>query len=103
MTDPSSNTTLATKRRAQTSLRTIVERMVDGIVVATLEGVIRFANPAAEQLFGRSSQELVGSQIGFPAVAGERAEIEVVQAGGTPISAELRVVDIDWEGEPARL
>jgi len=103
MTDPSSNTTLATNRRAQTNLRTIVERMVDGIVVATLEGVIRFANPAAEQLFGRSSQELVGSQIGFPAVAGERAEIEVVQAGGTPISAELRVVDIDWEGEPARL
>jgi signal transduction histidine kinase len=91
------------RRRAQTSLRTIVERMVDGIVVATLEGEIRFANPAAEQLFGRSSHELVGTQIGFPAVAGERAEVEVVQAGGTPISAELRVVDIDWEGEPARL
>jgi len=91
------------RRRAQTSLRTIVERMVDGIVVITLEGVIRFANPAAEQLFGRPSRQLVGSQIGFPAVAGERAEIEVVQAGGTPVSAELRVVDIDWEGEPARL
>ena len=91
------------RRSAQTSLRTIVERMVDGIVVATLEGVIRFANPAAEQLFGRASRELVGTQIGFPAVAGERAEIEVVRTGGTPISAELRVVDIDWEGEPARL
>ena len=91
------------RRRAQASLRTIVERMVDGIVVATLEGGIRFANPAAEQLFGRSAHELVGTQIGFPAVAGERAEIEVVQAGGTPISAELRAVDIDWEGEPARL
>jgi signal transduction histidine kinase len=91
------------RRRPPTSLRTIVERMVDGIVVATLEGVIRFANPAAEQLFGRSSHELVGTPIGFPAVAGERAEIEVVRAGGTPVSAELRVVDIDWEGEPARL
>ena len=91
------------RRRPQTSLRTIVERMVDGIVVATLEGVIRFANPAAEQLFGRSSHELVGTQIGFPAVAGERAEIEVVRAGGTPVAAELRSVDIDWEGEPARL
>ncbi|HEV8217421.1 MAG TPA: PAS domain-containing sensor histidine kinase [Gemmatimonadaceae bacterium] len=91
------------RRSTQTSLRTIVERMVDGIVVATLEGGIRFANPAAEQLFGRSSHELVGTQIGFPAVAGERAEIEVVRAGGAPVSAELRVVDIDWEGEPARL
>ncbi|HEY6829800.1 MAG TPA: ATP-binding protein [Gemmatimonadaceae bacterium] len=91
------------RRRAQASLRTIVERMVDGIVVATLEGVIRFANPAAEQLFGRPSRQLVGTQIGFPAVAGERAEIDVVQAGGTPVSAELRVVDIEWEAEPARL
>jgi signal transduction histidine kinase len=101
--DQSRRSVLKERRRAQTSLRMIVERMVDGIVVATLEGVIRFANPAAEQLFGRSSHELVGTQIGFPAVAGERAEIEVVQAGGGPVSAELRVVDIDWEGEPARL
>jgi signal transduction histidine kinase len=91
------------RRRAQTSLRTIVERMVDGIVVATLEGVIRFANPAAEHLFGRSSRDLVGTQIGFPAVAGERAEIEVVRPGDDPVAAELRFVDIDWEGEPARL
>jgi len=101
--EPSRQVSPKERRRAQTSLRTIVERMVDGIVVATLEGVIRLANPAAEQLFGRSSHELVGTQIGFPAVAGERAEIEVVRSGGAPVSAELRVVDIDWEGEPARL
>ena len=34
-------------------------------VVATLEGVIHFANPAAEQLFGRSSRELIGTQSAF--------------------------------------
>ncbi len=101
--DTSPRASAKERRGAQTSLRTIVERIVDGIVVATLEGVIHFANPAAEQLFGRSSRELIGTQIGFPSVTGERAEIEIVRAGGPPISAELRFVDIEWEGEPARL
>ena len=40
------------RRSEQVRLRTIVERMADGIVIVGLDGVIRFANPAAEKLFG---------------------------------------------------
>jgi signal transduction histidine kinase len=77
--------------------------MADGIVIVGLTGTIRFTNPAAEQLFGRTAAELRATEFGFPAVAGESTEIEVVRPGGETVSVELRVVDIDWEGDAARL
>ena len=83
----------------QRRLRGIVERLADGIVVVDEEGVIRFANPAAEALFGRVESQLVGTELGFPVVAGERAEIEVVRPGGETVTAELRIVDATWGGE----
>jgi signal transduction histidine kinase len=47
--------------------------------------------------------ELCGSPLGFPAVVGDSAEIEIIHADGSAIAAELRVVEIGWEQEPARL
>lgn len=77
--------------------------MPDGIIVVNMDGVIRFVNPAAERLFGRSSNELVDTYLGFPTVAGESAEIDVMRRGGEAVSVELRVVDSEWEGERALL
>ena len=87
----------------QVSLRAIVERTADGIVVVDHTGHIRFSNPAAQRLFGRPGPDLDGALLGFPAVVGESAEIEIIRPGGGSASVELRVVEIDWEGEPARL
>src|SRR5215216_3163036 len=91
------------RRLDQSRLRSIVERMADGVVVVGFDGVIRFANPAAEQLFGRSADELTQTEFGFPAVTGDTAEIDVVRPGGGTVLAELRVVETEWEGEPSRL
>jgi signal transduction histidine kinase len=77
--------------------------MPDGIVVIGLDGLIRFTNPAAERLLGRPAASLRGRDFGFPAVADESAEVEVVRPGGETVSVELRVVDTDWEGNPVRL
>ena len=93
----------------QRRLRGIVERLADGIHVVDGHGVIRFANPAAELLFGRRADELVGTELGFPVLSGERADIEVVRPGGETVTAELRIVDAEWAeagsrpGERARL
>ena len=84
-------------------LRAIVEHLADGIVIVSDTGHIRFANPAAERLFGRPRAQLVGHELGFPVVTGENAEVEVVRAGGEIVSVELRVVEVDWEGQPTRL
>ena len=86
-----------------TDLRAIVERMADGVIIVGLDGVIRFANPAAEELFGRSAEDLKGRDLGFPVVVGERAEVEVVRPQGRTVTAELRVVDIEWDGDGGRL
>ena len=88
---------------ATSVLRQIVERLPDGVVIVSETGRIRFANPAAETLFGRDANALVGEDFGFPLTGGEHTEIEVVQRSGTMVVAELRLVQIDWEGEPASL
>lgn len=90
--------------RPAASLRAIIERLPDGIVIVDREGNMRFANPAAERLFDRPAEELVGTSFGFPLVAGETTEIEIVQrGGGGVVHAELRVVDTEWEDEPVEL
>ena len=87
---------------AEQSLRTVIRENVDGMLVIDREGVVVFANPAAERLLGRVTQALEGTQLGFPLVPGESSEIDVV-AGPTPRTAEMRVVAIDWDGQPAAL
>lgn len=85
----------------QERFRSIIERTADGILVVDGEGVIRFANPTAAELFGRSSPELVGSPFGTP-LSDEAMEIDI-RRDGDPAVAELRVVDTVWEGEPASI
>src|SRR5688500_16012873 len=87
----------------RTLVQTIVERVADGLLLVDMSGAIKFANPAAVALFGRSAAELVGTEFGFPIVAGETTEIELVRPGGTLVTAGLRVTDVPWDGRAARL
>jgi signal transduction histidine kinase len=90
--------------RPAASLRAIIERLPDGIVIVDHQGNIRFANPAAEHLFDRGSDELIGNSFGFSLVVGETTEIEIVQRrGGGIVHAELRVVETEWENEQVEL
>jgi signal transduction histidine kinase len=86
------------------SLRAIIERLPDGIVIVDGHGTIRFANPAAERLFDRRAEDLVGTSFGFPVVVGETTEIDIVQpGGGGVVYAELRVVETEWEDEQVQI
>ncbi len=84
-------------------LRSIIEQLPDGIVIVGSSGLIRFANPAAEQLFGRTAERLVGTDFGFAIANGLPAEIDVLRPGGETVTAELRVVEIVWQGEPSKV
>jgi signal transduction histidine kinase len=88
----------ATERR----FRSIIQRTADGIVVVDADGRIVFANAAAGALFGRETGELVDSEFGHPLVVGESTEVDIVRGGETEV-VELRVVETEWEGEPARI
>ena len=91
------------RRQEQRQLREIVAHLADGIVIVGADDSIRFANPAAEQLFGRSASELIGTPFGIPVANHHPASIDVLRPGGATVAAELRVVDITWDGGPARL
>lgn len=89
---------------SESRFRSIIERTVDGIVIVDGAGKVRFVNPAAERLFERSAEDLLGQEFGFAVLAGETTEIDLVrQAGREPTVAELRVSTTTWEGASAQL
>jgi signal transduction histidine kinase/CheY-like chemotaxis protein len=90
-------------RLDQTEIQFLVERNADGILVVDEDGIVLFANPAAEQIFGRPPRSLVGSPIGVPVTAGETADIAIHKPDGGQIEAEVRVVETSWGHRPARL
>ncbi|MGH7482131.1 MAG: ATP-binding protein [Longimicrobiales bacterium] len=94
-----------TVQESEARFRNIIQHTADGIVILDRDGVVRFANPAAEALFNRSRDELVGEDFGFPLLAGRTAEIDILRLGPDERAAvvELHVVETRWQGEPALL
>jgi signal transduction histidine kinase len=86
--------------RSEARFRDVIQRNADAIFVVSRDGSVRFANRSAEQLFGRGAERLVGSLFGFPLVADETTEVDIVVAG-KPRVAEMRVVRSEWEGTEA--
>ena len=84
-------------------MRHLIESLVDAVVAINHEGVVEYANPAAQSLFGRHQHELVGEPFGLPALGGADADIQVIRPGGDIAHAEMRVVDSEWEGEKVRI
>ncbi len=88
---------------SEARFRNLITRNGDAIVVVDGGGQVRFVNPAAEALFRRRADALVGSLFGFPLVDGETTEIDIVEPAGVAVVAEMRVVETEWEGDPAHL
>jgi signal transduction histidine kinase len=91
------------RSQAEDNLRAILDANADGVVVVDHDGVVCFANPAAEELFGRRADDLVGSVFGFPLVAGATTELDVVRTSDDRRIVEMRVVAIEWDGRAACL
>jgi PAS domain S-box-containing protein len=83
--------------------RDLIVRQADGVLVVDHEGVIQFANPAAEVMFRRSSSLLVGTAFGFPLEQPGSQAVVLRRADGRPVTAEMRVNASTWEGRPAWL
>ncbi len=85
---------------SEARFRSIIEKSADGIIIVDKEGIICFVNPAGKRLFARTSEDLLGSVFGFPLVAHGTTEIDIVGSGQI---SEMRVVETEWDGEPAYL
>jgi len=79
--------------------RLIVAASADGIVVVDDHGTIRLCNRAAQRLLARPAKDLIGSQFGFPVVAGRSAEVELRLPGGGERVVEMRTTSTKLDGE----
>ena len=90
-------------RATAENLRNVITNNVDGMVVVDRRGVVRFLNPAAEALFGRSGDELLGDPFGFPLASCESREIEILRSDGARVPVEMRGIEVAWKRKPAVL
>src|SRR6478672_1704234 len=85
------------------ALELMLEQMADGVLVVDNDGIIRFSNPAAAILFGRTVRDLDNQSLGFPVLTDESTELELLRPGGGTVAVELRAVSYEWKGQPASL
>ncbi len=108
MTGPTTETLNKTLAEPQDALaacearfRGILNGSADSVLIVDHEGIVRFANSAAETLLDRSAESLQSTTFGFPTIAGEMTEIDLVQGDHQLRVAEMRMTEMEWEGENA--
>ena len=94
------------ERRRVEDGRQQIERLIDAspdaILVTDPSGTIRFANPAAEIMFGRRADAMIGQPVGFLPEPGRVSQM-TLKRGGTSFLAETRVSHVDWAGVPCHM
>jgi len=74
-----------------------------GLLVVGPDGVIWYANQAAEQLFHRDAEDLKGTAFPLPLEIGEAAEVTLELPDQGTVIAEMSVVETTWGDSPALL
>ena len=87
---------------ARAHARTILDASLDAVVVLDGEGLVRYANPAAEVMFARRAAEMIGHSLDLP-ISEDIVTIDIARHNGDRGVAEVRMAEIDWEGGRARL
>ncbi len=92
----------------------VMEAALDAIVIMDHHGRIREFNPAAEEIFGYTRDQVVGQELaelliptlqrylatGVEHVLGQRIEVPALRRNGTEFPAEVAVVRIRSQGDP---
>ncbi len=94
--------TEAVLQTSETRLRKLLAADVNSVLIVDRDGIIQYANPAAEALFQCPSAELIGQEFGFPITPGESAEQDISAKTGRQTLAEILSVDLEWEGQTAK-
>jgi signal transduction histidine kinase/DNA-binding response OmpR family regulator len=89
-------------QREQHDIQRLASFSPDATLVVDTEGAVRFVNPAALAMFGRSREDFVGERLGFSMESEKPVQIDIIRRGEQCVG-EMRVVDITWDGRPACL
>jgi HD-GYP domain-containing protein (c-di-GMP phosphodiesterase class II) len=98
------------RRKAQNALhmsemnfRNMINNNADGILIFDNNSIVRFMNPAAENIFGIRAEQLVGQTFDHLVVPGKPIELDLISGDGSSATAEMRVMETEWEGQKAYL
>jgi PAS domain S-box-containing protein len=90
-------------RLSEAKFRTIIDNNKDGLLILDQQGVIRFANPAVEQLYKVAPQKLIGEPFGNLSLLEQKGEICIPDWTGQHKIMEIQLADIEWQDQPAQL
>ncbi|NJN45668.1 MAG: PAS domain-containing protein [Candidatus Competibacteraceae bacterium] len=90
-------------KRTQRDFRSVVVENPSGILITDENGMVLFANTAAQSLLGRWAGDLQGQPLGLPLVRGRKAEIDIIRSARDVVVAEMSTASIGWEGKPSYL
>ncbi|MBI4424292.1 MAG: response regulator [Elusimicrobia bacterium] len=85
------------RARLRAELENILANAADSIVVVDSRNIVRYANPAAEGLFGRKAEAMIGEPFGFAVEPRKTSEIRITVPGGGERIAEMRVSPLQWK------
>lgn len=95
-------------RKSREQFRTIIESNSDGMLILDHQGIIRFANPAAEKLYQTSANKLIGKPFQtskvIPSFHHEnKAEITIFTAASKEgeLIVEMQLAESEWNNQPA--
>jgi PAS domain S-box-containing protein len=84
-------------RDSEARLRSLIEAQTMPMLILDENREIRFANRAAETLFGYRSTDLIGAPFGHPLVELDVAEIEIIRPDRSVAFAEMQAVPVRWD------
>ncbi|MFQ6115435.1 MAG: PAS domain S-box protein, partial [bacterium] len=90
-------------RSTQENFHNVINKSADGIIVVDRQGIVRFVNPTAECIFGRSKEAFLGEMLDFTVTPGEATEIDIRHSDRKLVIAEMRAVESEWYGRPAHI
>ncbi len=87
----------------ESRFREIIEKNVNGMIVVDLNNKVRFLNPAAVKLIGKTESEIIGQECDFLKFENNSSEVEIIRKDGSIAVAEIQSVDIEWNGHSSNL
>ena len=90
-------------KRREHSFRKLLNDTRDAVLVVDNTGVVCYANPAAEELFGASQQQLLQQCFELPDISEELFEWNLPTPAGDEVAVEIHLAETDWEGRQVRL
>jgi response regulator RpfG family c-di-GMP phosphodiesterase len=84
---------------SEMNFRNMINNNADGIIIFDQNSIVRFMNPASENIFGIRAEQLVGQTFDHLVAPGKPIELDLISGDGTSATAEMRVMETEWEGE----